>query len=113
MMIGTELKTVVRRDAGTTGTVRLAVDGLSVAAEALHGIDLKDISFDVRAGEVFGIAGVAGNGQNELLLALSGERVAGTAAALRIDGEAEIGRGSCRESVCQYGTNWVVAVALK
>src|SRR3546814_12848626 len=33
MMIGTELKTVVRRDAGTTGTVRLAVDGLSVAAE--------------------------------------------------------------------------------
>src|SRR3546814_12885149 len=71
MMIGTELKTVVRRDAGTTGTVRLAVDGLSVAAEALHGIDLKDISFDVRAGEVFGIAGVAGNGQNELLLALS------------------------------------------
>src|SRR3546814_13942656 len=33
LMIGTELKTVARRDAGTTGTVRLAVDGLSVAAE--------------------------------------------------------------------------------
>src|SRR3546814_11620323 len=47
MRIGTELKTVVRRDAGTTGTVRLAVDGLSVAAEALHGIDLKDISFEI------------------------------------------------------------------
>src|SRR3546814_1601746 len=42
MMIGTELKTVVRRDAGTTGTVRLAVDGLSVAAEALHGIDRSE-----------------------------------------------------------------------
>src|SRR3546814_9626320 len=77
-------------------TVRLAVDGLSVAAEALHGIDLKHISFDVRAGEVFGIAGVAGNGQNELLLALSGERLAGTAAALRIDGEA-VGRRDAGE----------------
>src|SRR3546814_3534774 len=49
MMIGTELKTVVRRDAGNTGTVRLAVDGLSVATEALHGTDLKYSSFDVRA----------------------------------------------------------------
>ena len=33
----------------------------------------KDIRFTVRAGEILGIAGVAGNGQNELLLALSGE----------------------------------------
>src|SRR3546814_12802974 len=76
MMIGTELKTVVRRDAGTTGTVRLAVDGLSVAAEALHAIDLKDISFDVRSAELFGIAGVAGNRQPERLLAMSGVRLA-------------------------------------
>src|SRR3546814_16587881 len=67
MMIGTELKTVVRRDAGTTGTGRLAVDGLPVVAEALHGIALQDISLDVRAGAVFGIAGVARHWQNWLL----------------------------------------------
>ena len=34
----------------------------------------KDLSFEVRRGEIFGIAGVAGNGQNELFQALSGER---------------------------------------
>ena len=34
---------------------------------------LKDISFSVRAGEILGVAGVAGNGQNELMEALSGE----------------------------------------
>src|SRR3546814_20341531 len=59
MMIGTELKTVVRRDAGTTGTVRLAVDGLSVAAEALHGIDLTDLPCDVTPRGAFGLAGCA------------------------------------------------------
>ncbi len=48
----------------------------SLPSEQQFGIDLKDISFAVRAGEIFGIAGVAGNGQNELLLALSGETLA-------------------------------------
>ncbi|MGF1629745.1 MAG: ABC transporter ATP-binding protein [Kiloniellaceae bacterium] len=87
LMIGAELKTVTRRGAGTQGAVRLEVEGLSLASEAVHGTDLKNISFAVRAGEVFGIAGVAGNGQNELLLALSGERLTDHATALRIDGK--------------------------
>ena len=52
------------------------------------GIALKDISFRVHAGEIFGIAGVAGNGQNALLLALSGEATTDDAQAIRIDGEA-------------------------
>ena len=34
---------------------------------------MKDVSFEVRKGEVLGIGGVAGNGQDELLVALSGE----------------------------------------
>ena len=38
--------------------------------------DLREVAFEVRGGEIFGIAGVAGNGQTELLAALSGERPA-------------------------------------
>ncbi|RYE85949.1 MAG: ATP-binding cassette domain-containing protein, partial [Hyphomicrobiales bacterium] len=41
------------------------------------GTSLENIAFEVRAGEIFGIAGVAGNGQNELLLALDGEIAVG------------------------------------
>jgi general nucleoside transport system ATP-binding protein len=55
------------------GAVRLAVRGLDLASEDPHGVSLKDISFELRAGEVLGVAGVAGNGQEELLRALSGE----------------------------------------
>jgi simple sugar transport system ATP-binding protein len=91
MMIGAELKTVTRRGAGAYGAARLEVEGLSLASEEVHGTDLKNVSFAVHAGEVFGIAGVAGNGQNELLLALSGERLADHASAVRIDG-AGVGR---------------------
>jgi simple sugar transport system ATP-binding protein len=51
--------------------VVLAVEGLSVRDE--RGLPaVRDISFEVRAGEVVGIAGVSGNGQTELALALAG-----------------------------------------
>ncbi|WP_299391426.1 ABC transporter ATP-binding protein [Pelagibius sp.] len=86
MMIGTELKTVERRAEGVAGEARLVVEGLTLASEEIHGVDLKNVSFAVRAGEIFGIAGVAGNGQNELLLGLSGERLADHESVLRIDG---------------------------
>ena len=49
------------------------VEGLSLQGRGDFDVALKDIRFSVRAGEILGIAGVAGNGQNELLLALSGE----------------------------------------
>jgi ABC-type uncharacterized transport system ATPase subunit len=51
----------------------LEVRGLSVVSPIPFGTSLKDVSFTVQRGEVLGIAGVAGNGQDELLLALSGE----------------------------------------
>ena len=51
----------------------LHLANLSVASPITFGTSLKDISFSVARGEVLGIAGVAGNGQDELLLALSGE----------------------------------------
>ena len=58
------------------GDVALAVTDLQVASPIPFGTSLKDVRFTVRKGEVLGIAGVAGNGQDELLLALSGEVLA-------------------------------------
>ncbi len=49
---------------------------LSRPASSAFATSLKDISFQVRAGEILGIAGIAGNGQGELMEALSGEFVA-------------------------------------
>ena len=62
------------------------VENLSVECPDPFGTDLVDISFSVRAGEILGIAGVAGNGQVELMEALIGERTTEDGAVL-IDGE--------------------------
>jgi simple sugar transport system ATP-binding protein len=86
LMIGAEVRTLQRREGSPIGEPRLSVQGLELPSEEPHGVDLKRISFEVRAGEIFGIAGVAGNGQNELLLALSGERTVPQDAAIQIDG---------------------------
>jgi simple sugar transport system ATP-binding protein len=94
MMIGAELRTLTRRAGGTLGNVRLAVEHLDLPSEEAHGVDLKRIGFEVRAGEIMGIAGVAGNGQNELMLALSGERTVKPDTAIRIDGKPAGGLGA-------------------
>ena len=73
MMIGGNLKEVEKGEGRSFGDVRFKVNGLTLEGEGDFGIALEDISFGVRHGEIFGIAGVAGNGQNELLSALSGE----------------------------------------
>ncbi len=72
-MIGAGLKDVKKVAGRTFGAEKLVVNGLSHAATSHFGTSLKDISFSVRTGEILGIAGVAGNGQLELLLALDGE----------------------------------------
>jgi general nucleoside transport system ATP-binding protein len=72
LMIGAE-PPQLEHHAREPGEVVLRVQGLSLPAEDQFGHDLDDITFDVRAGEVVGIAGVSGNGQRELLFALSGE----------------------------------------
>ena len=86
LMIGTEVKPVTRRRDAVPGAPRFIVGGLDLRADTPHGTNLKGISFSVRAGEIFGIAGVAGNGQNELLLALSGERPVEMPGAVLLDG---------------------------
>ncbi|MGB0352767.1 MAG: ABC transporter ATP-binding protein [Paracoccaceae bacterium] len=72
MMVGKTL-TTPKRAAVTTGQPLLQVSGLSAPAPHQFGTSLKEISFTLHAGEVLGIGGVAGNGQDELVAALSGE----------------------------------------
>lgn len=72
MMVGTTLQTPTRKD-HQTGDVALELKGLSVRSPSAFGCNLRDISLSVRRGEVLGLGGVAGNGQDELLGALSGE----------------------------------------
>ncbi|MDF2114050.1 ABC transporter ATP-binding protein [Roseiarcaceae bacterium H3SJ34-1] len=86
LMVGTQISDIHAPTARAAGPQRLVVDDLSIEAEEIHGVDLEHISLAVRAGEVFGIAGVAGNGQSELFAVLSGERIGTRAEAIRIDG---------------------------
>ncbi len=86
MMIGTTLSTP-KRDKIEVGEVRLKVDNLSLESEEQFGVDLENISLVVRAGEIVGIAGVAGNGQIELMEALIGERAAPVAEQILMDGK--------------------------
>ena len=66
--------------------MRLQLAGLNLPPADPHGVALRELSLDLRAGEIVGIAGVAGNGQSELFAALSGERLVADAAAVVIDG---------------------------
>jgi simple sugar transport system ATP-binding protein len=73
MMIGGDLPTPRHEPQEVGRAPRLEVRGLSTASEGPFATELRDVSFDVRPGEILGIAGVAGNGQAELMAALSGE----------------------------------------
>ena len=86
LMMGQDLAQTAERPALQAGEVRIAVDNLSLNADDEFGIPLRDIHFAIRAGEILGIAGVAGNGQDELLQALSGESPTSRQDAIKIDG---------------------------
>ncbi len=86
LMMGEELKAPTAREGGAVGDVRLALNQLSMPAPDELGMPLRSISLDVRAGEIVGIAGVAGNGQDELLQAINGESRCAEAAMIQIDG---------------------------
>jgi ABC-type uncharacterized transport system ATPase subunit len=72
-MVGREVSLTVEKGPATPGDVVLAVDGLTVADDR-GSVVVQDCSFEVRAGEILGIAGVAGNGQAELVEAIVGLR---------------------------------------
>jgi simple sugar transport system ATP-binding protein len=67
--------------------VRLEVSHLSLQPPDPFGTSLKDISLTVRSGEILGIAGVSGNGQKELMAALSGERPSPKGSMIKLMGQ--------------------------
>ncbi|MBE3589533.1 MAG: ABC transporter ATP-binding protein [Firmicutes bacterium] len=71
LMVGRSVLLRVERGEHRPGEPVLAVEGLGRAARGGRAA-LADISFEVRAGEIFGLAGVEGNGQQELVEVLAG-----------------------------------------
>ncbi|HEX6953060.1 MAG TPA: ABC transporter ATP-binding protein [Gaiellaceae bacterium] len=70
-MVGRDVLLRVDKEAGQPGDILLTVEDLHVRDD--RGIEkVRGVSFDVRAGEIVGIAGVDGNGQTELIDALTG-----------------------------------------
>jgi simple sugar transport system ATP-binding protein len=73
LMVGRRVLLNVQKGPAHPGKPLLEVKHL-VVADDLRVVRVKDVSFNVRAGEIVGIAGVAGNGQSELLESISGMR---------------------------------------
>jgi general nucleoside transport system ATP-binding protein len=73
MMVGREVRLELEKKPHQVGDRVLEVSDLVVMDER-HQIAVDEVSFDVCAGEVLGIAGVQGNGQTELVEALTGLR---------------------------------------
>ena len=71
MMVGRAVKFKIDKEPARAKDVVLAIEGLTVF-NAKGYAAVKDLSLDVRAGEVVGLAGVDGNGQSELVQAITG-----------------------------------------
>jgi ABC-type uncharacterized transport system ATPase subunit len=88
MMVGSDIGEVKAASGRVASVPRLVIHKLSLEPDDPHGTHLDDVSLEVRGGEIVGIAGVAGNGQDELFAALSGERLSSGEGAVVIDGQA-------------------------
>jgi len=84
MMVGREVLLRVEKTPATPGEPLLAIEDLHVQSELGLGA-VNGVSFDVRRGEIVGLAGVDGNGQSELVEALSGLRKV-EAGTVRLEG---------------------------
>ncbi|MFZ1470967.1 MAG: ABC transporter ATP-binding protein [Paracoccaceae bacterium] len=103
LMVGRKVLLEVTKAPAQPGAVVLSVQDLRIRDE--HGVErLKGVSFEIRAGEILGIAGVAGNGQSELLETLGGMHTAtGTVtlngAALPLSGAGADGQSRRRAGI--------------
>ncbi len=73
MMVGTDVNLIEKQKLQSSGDTLLRISNLSQAAATPFAIPLSKINLSINAGEILGIAGVAGNGQSELFDAISGE----------------------------------------
>ncbi len=86
LMIGAEPPVLAHREV-QPGQVVLKVKNLSLGSDDPFGVALVNVNLQVREGQVLGIAGVSGNGQKELLRALSGEDTRAAADAVQLTGK--------------------------
>ncbi|MDS1140557.1 ABC transporter ATP-binding protein [Pusillimonas sp. SM2304] len=86
LMIGAEPPVIAHRPA-PPGRTMLSVRNLALGKAHPFAVELRAIDFDVRAGEILGVAGVSGNGQQELLAVLSGEDTRADAGAVLLEGQ--------------------------
>lgn len=91
MMVGREVNLQTRRPGQHKGDICLKVEHLTVEAEGMEKV--RDVSFHVHHGEILGIAGIEGNGQTQLIEALTG-LCEPKSMKLTLDGERL--NGSCR-----------------
>ena len=96
MMVGRQVSFKVEKAAREPGKVILKIDKLQVK-NSRKVLALKDFSIELRAGEILGVAGVEGNGQTELIEALTGLRKAESGSLLL--GGKEISHLSIRERI--------------
>ena len=99
LMIGAEPPALEHR-ASQAGATVLSVQGLSLPQNDPFGTTLSQLSLEVKAGEIVGVAGVSGNGQQELMAALSGEDPRGAPGTVRLFGR-DIAQASPRERRAQ------------
>jgi simple sugar transport system ATP-binding protein len=85
MMVGRPVQLTVEKNSAKAGDVVLKVTDLTVL-DADGRTHVENVSFEVHAGEIVGIAGVQGNGQTELVEALTGLRKA-TSGVIALDGK--------------------------
>jgi ABC-type uncharacterized transport system ATPase subunit len=100
MMVGRDVDLSVRRSKAPPGPVLLGLEGVSLAGEQ-DAISLQEINLEVCAGEIVGIAGVAGNGQRELAEVVAGLR-APSSGTVRIDGKDVTGASAARRAGLAY-----------
>lgn len=72
MMVGRDISFSVQKGEAKTGDVILSVRNLTVASKTHKNNAVKNVSFDVKAGEIVCLAGIDGNGQTEFVNALTG-----------------------------------------
>ena len=90
LMVGSELKECSIQPR-VPDAIQLELTDLSLRTEDPFGTSVKNVNLRVRGGEIVGIAGVSGNGQRELLAAISGERLCEHRGAVRLCGQ-EVGQ---------------------
>src|SRR4051794_29666517 len=105
LMVGRNVQLVVDRGESNPGEARVTVSGLTVADDRGNEV-VRGVDFDIRAGEIFGIAGVAGNGQDELVEAIVGLRKP-TAGTVVLDGKDVT--GSSTRAMTNLGVGYVPA----